>query len=109
MGFTKTPESAHTFASGLRLYFHVRDVFSGLIKAHFFGVIIAMMGSYYGLRSEGGAEGAGGEGGHGQLSVVYGASAAGARCAPVVLVLRPGLDCSGPASVRPLQAAPRAS
>ncbi len=51
--------SAHTFTSGLRLYFHVRDVFSGLIKAHFFGVIIAMMGSYYGLRSEGGAEGVG--------------------------------------------------
>ena len=51
--------SAHTFTSGLKLYFHVRDVFSGLIKAHFFGVIIAMMGSYYGLRSEGGAEGVG--------------------------------------------------
>ena len=51
--------SAHTFTSGLRLYFRVRDVFSGLIKAHFFGVIIAMMGSYYGLRSEGGAEGVG--------------------------------------------------
>lgn len=51
--------STHTFTSGLKLYFHVRDVFSGLIKAHFFGVIIAMMGSYYGLRSEGGAEGVG--------------------------------------------------
>ena len=51
--------SAHTFTSGLRLYFRVRDVFSGLSKAHFFGVIIAMMGSYYGLRSEGGAEGVG--------------------------------------------------
>ncbi len=51
--------SAHTFTSGLRLYFRVRDVFSGLIKAHFFGVIIAMMGAYYGLRSEGGAEGVG--------------------------------------------------
>jgi phospholipid/cholesterol/gamma-HCH transport system permease protein len=51
--------TAHTFSSGLRLYFHVRDVFSGLVKAHFFGVIIALMGSYYGLRSEGGAEGVG--------------------------------------------------
>ena len=51
--------TAHTFTSGLRLYFHVRDVFSGLVKAHFFGVIIAMMGSYYGLKSEGGAEGVG--------------------------------------------------
>jgi len=51
--------SAHTFTSGLRLYFHMRDVFSGLIKAFFFGNIIATMGCYYGLRSEGGAEGVG--------------------------------------------------
>jgi phospholipid/cholesterol/gamma-HCH transport system permease protein len=51
--------SAHTFTSGLRLYFHIRDVFSGLIKAFFFGMIIATMGCHYGLRSEGGAEGVG--------------------------------------------------
>jgi phospholipid/cholesterol/gamma-HCH transport system permease protein len=51
--------SAHTFSSGLRLYFHLRDVFSGLLKAFFFGMIIATMGCYYGLRSEGGAEGVG--------------------------------------------------
>ena len=51
--------TSNTFTSGLRLYFHVRDVFSGLVKAHFFGVIIAIMGAYYGLRSEGGAEGVG--------------------------------------------------
>jgi phospholipid/cholesterol/gamma-HCH transport system permease protein len=51
--------SGHTFTSGLRLYFHLRDVFSGLIKSFFFGGIISMMGCYYGMRSEGGAEGVG--------------------------------------------------
>ena len=51
--------SSHTFASGLRLYFHIRDVFSGLLKALFFGLIIATMGCHYGLKSEGGAEGVG--------------------------------------------------
>jgi phospholipid/cholesterol/gamma-HCH transport system permease protein len=50
----------HTFVSGLRLYFKLQDVFSGLIKSFFFGMIIAMMGCHYGLRSEGGAEGVGG-------------------------------------------------
>ncbi len=38
--------SAHTFVSGL-------------VKAFFFGGIIATMGCYYGLKSEGGAEGVG--------------------------------------------------
>jgi phospholipid/cholesterol/gamma-HCH transport system permease protein len=51
--------SGHTFASGLRMYFKVQDIFSGLIKAFFFGGIIATMGCHYGLRSEGGAEGVG--------------------------------------------------
>jgi len=51
--------SSHTFVSGLRLYFKTQDVLSGLIKAFAFGGIIAMMGCYYGLRSEGGAEGVG--------------------------------------------------
>jgi phospholipid/cholesterol/gamma-HCH transport system permease protein len=51
--------TSHTFVSGLKLYFKSQDVFSGLIKAFCFGGIIAMMGCYYGLRSEGGAEGVG--------------------------------------------------
>lgn len=51
--------TSHTFVSGLKLYFKAQDVFSGLIKAFCFGGIIAMMGCYYGLRSEGGAEGVG--------------------------------------------------
>ena len=51
--------SAHTFISGLKLYFKTQDVISGLIKAFFFGGIIATMGCYFGLKSEGGAEGVG--------------------------------------------------
>jgi phospholipid/cholesterol/gamma-HCH transport system permease protein len=49
----------HTFVEGLRLFFYVRDVFGGLIKAFFFGMIIATMGCFYGFRAEGGAEGVG--------------------------------------------------
>lgn len=51
--------SGHTFTSGLRMYFKIQDVFSGLLKSFFFGMIIATMGCHYGLRSEGGAEGVG--------------------------------------------------
>jgi len=51
--------SAHTYFSGLRLFFHASDVFSGLIKSFFFGGIIATMGCYHGLSTEGGAEGVG--------------------------------------------------
>ena len=51
--------SAQTFFSGLKLFFHASDVFSGLIKAFFFGGIIATMGCYHGLNTEGGAEGVG--------------------------------------------------
>jgi len=51
--------SSHTFVSGLKLYFKTQDVISGLIKAFFFGGIIATMGCYFGLKSEGGAEGVG--------------------------------------------------
>jgi phospholipid/cholesterol/gamma-HCH transport system permease protein len=49
----------HTFTSGLKMYFQMHDVFSGLIKSFFFGQIIATMGCFYGLKSEGGAEGVG--------------------------------------------------
>ncbi|MCK4547233.1 MAG: ABC transporter permease [Candidatus Eisenbacteria sp.] len=49
----------HTFTEGLRLFFYVRDIFSGLIKALFFGMIISTMGCYYGFQAEGGAEGVG--------------------------------------------------
>jgi phospholipid/cholesterol/gamma-HCH transport system permease protein len=49
----------HTFTSGLKMYFQFHDVISGVIKSFFFGQIIAMMGCFYGLKSEGGAEGVG--------------------------------------------------
>ncbi len=51
--------SAHTYFNGLKMFFHAGDVFSGLIKAVFFGGIIATMGCYHGLRARGGAEGVG--------------------------------------------------
>ena len=51
--------STHTFFSGLRLFFHPSDIYSGLIKAVFFGAIIATMGCFHGMRTEGGAEGVG--------------------------------------------------
>ena len=51
--------SSHTFFTGLKLFFHASDVYSGLIKAFFFGGIIATMGCYHGLSTRGGAEGVG--------------------------------------------------
>jgi phospholipid/cholesterol/gamma-HCH transport system permease protein len=59
VSITTLDVSTHTFVSGLKLYFKVQDVFSGLLKSFFFGGIIAMMGCYFGLKSEGGAEGVG--------------------------------------------------
>lgn len=41
------------------LYLELWDVISGLIKAGVFGVIIAIIGCWQGLRAEGGAEGVG--------------------------------------------------
>jgi phospholipid/cholesterol/gamma-HCH transport system permease protein len=51
--------SSHVYWTGFKMFLHVSDVMSGLIKALFFGVIIAMMGCYHGLRTQGGAEGVG--------------------------------------------------
>jgi phospholipid/cholesterol/gamma-HCH transport system permease protein len=39
--------------------FLFQDLWSGLIKAVFFGAIISWMGCYHGFRAEGGAEGVG--------------------------------------------------
>jgi phospholipid/cholesterol/gamma-HCH transport system permease protein len=41
------------------LYLELWDVFSGLIKAVIFGMVIAIIGCWQGLRAEGGAEGVG--------------------------------------------------
>src|SRR5207244_6580733 len=35
--------STHTYVTGLQQYFYYKDLFSGLLKAVFFGGIIAMM------------------------------------------------------------------
>jgi phospholipid/cholesterol/gamma-HCH transport system permease protein len=48
-----------TFTEGLRLFFYVDDVISGLLKALSFGAIIALMGCYNGFRTHGGAQGVG--------------------------------------------------
>lgn len=51
--------STHTYVTGMKTFFFMKDLLSGLIKAFFFGGIIAWMGCYYGFRTEGGAEGVG--------------------------------------------------
>jgi phospholipid/cholesterol/gamma-HCH transport system permease protein len=51
--------SAHTYVVGLKQYFFLKDLYSGLFKAFVFGGIIGTMGCYYGFSTEGGAEGVG--------------------------------------------------
>jgi len=51
--------NTHVYFNSIKLYLTTGDVFSGLIKAFFFGAIIAMMGCHYGMKTRGGAEGVG--------------------------------------------------
>lgn len=51
--------SSHLYLKGMRLFFEVHDVYAGLIKSFVFGMIIAIMGCYFGFVTEGGAEGVG--------------------------------------------------
>lgn len=51
--------SSQIYVGGLRLFFEISDIWSGLIKSIVFGMIIATMGCYYGLQTDGGAEGVG--------------------------------------------------
>ena len=51
--------SGQIFLQGLREFFNIEDVFGGLIKAFVFGVVIAHMGCFYGMSTQGGAEGVG--------------------------------------------------
>lgn len=51
--------SAHSYVTGLKDFFFLKDLFSGLLKGVFFGGIIGWMGCYHGFRTEGGAEGVG--------------------------------------------------
>lgn len=49
----------HTYFDSVRNTFEPRDLFSGLVKSGVFGSMIGLMGSFYGFRAEGGAEGVG--------------------------------------------------
>lgn len=51
--------NSHIYFNSIKVHLVTGDVFSGLIKAFFFGGIIAMMGCYYGMHTRGGAEGVG--------------------------------------------------
>ncbi|MGH7741683.1 MAG: MlaE family ABC transporter permease [Candidatus Eiseniibacteriota bacterium] len=51
--------STHTYVTALKQFFYYKDLFSGLLKAVFFGGIIGTMGCYYGFATAGGAEGVG--------------------------------------------------
>ncbi|MFQ6092214.1 MAG: MlaE family ABC transporter permease, partial [bacterium] len=51
--------TANTFWDGVKMFFHIRDVLAGLVKAVAFGGIIAFMGCYFGFSTRGGAEGVG--------------------------------------------------
>ena len=51
--------STHTYTMGLKDFFYLKDLFSGLLKSVFFGGIIGWMGCYHGFLTEGGAEGVG--------------------------------------------------
>jgi phospholipid/cholesterol/gamma-HCH transport system permease protein len=51
--------SSHTYIIGLKQFFFLKDLYSGLLKSMIFGGIIGTMGCYYGFRTEGGAEGVG--------------------------------------------------
>jgi phospholipid/cholesterol/gamma-HCH transport system permease protein len=43
----------------LKLFFDLRDLFGGLLKASVFGAIIAIVGCYHGFKTTGGADGVG--------------------------------------------------
>jgi phospholipid/cholesterol/gamma-HCH transport system permease protein len=51
--------SGEIFLNGVKLFFHVSDLVSGLVKAAVFGLVISLVGCYHGLSAEGGAEGVG--------------------------------------------------
>jgi phospholipid/cholesterol/gamma-HCH transport system permease protein len=51
--------TTNTYVVGVKQYFFLKDLYSGLLKAVFFGGIIGTMGCYYGFATEGGAEGVG--------------------------------------------------
>jgi len=59
VAFFSYDQSPHTYMEAVRHTFLGRDLFSGLVKSLFFGASIGLMGTFYGFRTEGGAEGVG--------------------------------------------------
>ena len=59
VSITSIGVSTHTYVVGLKQFFYLKDVLSGLIKALVFGGIIGTMGCHFGFTTEGGAEGVG--------------------------------------------------
>jgi phospholipid/cholesterol/gamma-HCH transport system permease protein len=51
--------SLETFAGSVERFFHLKDVFAGLLKAVFFGGVTALIGVHVGMNASGGAEGVG--------------------------------------------------
>lgn len=51
--------SPHTYVVGIKQFFFLKDLYSGLLKSMIFGGIIGTMGCYWGFQTEGGAEGVG--------------------------------------------------
>ncbi len=51
--------SSGTFIEGLQMFYKHTDLLGGLIKSIFFGAIIALSGIYFGINTQGGAEGVG--------------------------------------------------
>src|SRR5258708_21981851 len=54
VSITSIGVSTHTYVTGLKDFFYMKDLWSGIIKSVFFGAIIGWMGCYYGFRTEGG-------------------------------------------------------
>ncbi len=52
-------QNPYLFDSQLFVALEIWDVLSGMIKAVFFGLTIAVIGSYFGLKAQGGAKGVG--------------------------------------------------
>ncbi len=51
--------STGDFVKGLRLFYHFKDIWFGLVKAMSFGLVISLIGCLKGLKTAGGAEGVG--------------------------------------------------
>jgi len=48
-----------TFYNGMKMFFKIGDVLSGLVKAVAFGLLISMLGCFHGFKASGGAQGVG--------------------------------------------------